>query len=268
MSDLISVIIPVYNVENYIEKCLESIIHQTYTNLQIILIDDGSNDNSGAICDKYKEMDSRIQVVHQFNKGVSNARNMGLSLVRGKYVTFCDADDWIEPDMYEYLYGLLQKSNCNIASCGAWMESGGNKTAVGFARKKELHLNVKDSISAIHVRRDMNGWICTKLFEIAAIKDLMFDEELKVCEDYVFQCDAIEKSKGVICGTEIKYHYIQRKTSTSNNGYSEEFEKGLIATKRYIDRYMQLYPDKKKELVAKYMLDIMGVLTAMIKEIV
>lgn len=264
MCDLISIVVPVYNVEKFIVKCLDSIIHQTYRNLQIILVDDGSSDHSGAICDQYQNKDVRIQVVHQQNKGVSNARNVGLSLVKGKYVAFCDADDWLEPDMYEYLHGLLQNTDCNIASCGAWMESSENKTAIGYATK-QLHLNVKDAIAALHVRSQLNGWMCTKLFETAVVQNLFFDEDLKVCEDYIFQCDAIEKSRGVVCGTETKYHYIQRKSSVSNNGYTQEFEKGLIATKQYIDRYIQLYPDKKRDLMAKYMLDIMGVLTAMIK---
>ncbi|MBR1865981.1 MAG: glycosyltransferase [Lachnospiraceae bacterium] len=265
MGERISVIIPVYNVENYIEMCLESVIHQTYTNLQIILIDDGSSDRSGMICDRYQEKDPRIQVIHQINSGVSNARNKGLTLVKGSYVTFCDADDWIEPDMYEYLYGLLQQSECNIASCGARKESTESKVVVRSSKDKVLHMNKKEAIAAFHLRKDMNEWIVTKLFEKSVISGLLFDESLRVCEDYVFGCDAIEKSIGVVCGTEIKYHYIQRKSSVSNHGYTEEFEKGLTAMEKYIDKYMKQYPDKKKDILAKYMLENMGILTAMIK---
>ena len=265
MMDLISIIVPVYNVESYLEKCIESIIHQTYKNLQIVLINDGSVDQSGKICDAYAKQDERIQVVHQENKGVSNARNKGLSVAKGKYIAFCDADDWIEPDMYEYLYQLMQNTECNIASCGAWMESPSGKYAIGYAHKKVTYLNVEDSIVELHVRKCMSDWSVTKLFERSVINQLLFNEALKVSEDYEFECRAMEQSNGVVCGTEVKYHYIQRKDSVSNNGYTEEFEKGLKVREKYMNRYIQLYPNRKKEIMARYMLEVMGVLTAMIK---
>lgn len=265
MVDLISIIVPVYNVEGYLDKCIESIIHQTYTKLQIILINDGSVDGSGKICDDYAKIDERIQVIHQKNKGVSNARNKGLSIAKGKYIAFCDADDWIESDMYEYLYQLIQNTECNIASCGAWMESPSGKYAIGYARKKVRCLNVEDAIVELHVRKCMSDWSVTKLFERSVIDKLLFNENLKVSEDYEFECEALERSKGVVCGTEIKYHYIQRKDSVSNCGYTEEFEKGLKVREKYKNHYIQLYPKRKKEIMARYMLEVMGVLTAMIK---
>lgn len=263
--DLISIIVPVYNVEKYLNKCIESIICQTYTNLQIILVDDGSTDESGKICDEYAKKDERIQVIHQKNGGVSKARNCGLATVKGKFVAFCDADDWIEPDMYEYLRELLGDSKYDIASCGAWMESSDTKTAIGYARKQVLYLDKKDSIVELHARRNMSDWMVTKLFKYSVVKDLLFDESLKVCEDYEYQCKAMEKSMGTVCGTQVKYHYIQRKESVSNNGYTQEFERGLNIRKDYMERYIQRYPDKKNEIRARYMLEVMGILTAMIK---
>lgn len=265
MNDLISIIIPVYNVENYLVKCLDSIINQTYKNLQIILIDDGSSDKSGMICDEYAKVDKRVQVVHQGNLGVSKARNIGLSLVKGKYVAFCDADDWIESDMYEYLHGLLNQTQYFIASCGAWLETEAGSTSVGFAMKNNKYLGVADSLAAFHVGKDTNAWLWTKLFAVECIKNIMFDEKLKVCEDYVYECDAISNSNGMICGTECKYHYVQRKSSVSNNGYTVEFENGVVVVKQYVERYIKMYPDKKRELKAKYILELMGILTAMIK---
>ena len=100
---LISVIVPVYNVESYLEKCIDSIIHQTYKNLEIILVDDGSTDNSGKICDVYKEKDSRIKVIHKQNRGLSSARNCGLEIAKGEYIGFVDGDDYIAEDMYALL---------------------------------------------------------------------------------------------------------------------------------------------------------------------
>ena len=107
---LISIIVPVYNVKNYLEKCLQSICGQTYKNLEIILIDDGSSDGSGELCDLFAQRDGRIKVIHQTNAGQSAARNRGLAVAQGELLGFVDSDDWIEPDMYEFLYHLHR--NC------------------------------------------------------------------------------------------------------------------------------------------------------------
>lgn len=115
---LISVIVPAYNVEKYLKKGLDSLIHQTWKELEIILVDDGSTDSSGMICDAYAEKDTRIRVVHQSNGGVSDARNTGLALGRGEYLGFVDSDDWIAPDMYEVLACFAQKERLDVAMCG------------------------------------------------------------------------------------------------------------------------------------------------------
>ena len=117
MSDLISVIIPIYNVEPYLSDCIESIIKQTYTNLEIILVDDGSPDKCGDICDMYAEKDSRITVIHKKNGGLSDARNAGLDIATGKYVTFIDSDDAVALDMVEYLYEMMRESDADITVC-------------------------------------------------------------------------------------------------------------------------------------------------------
>ena len=116
---LISVIIPVYNVEEYLDKCIQSVLNQTYHNLQVVLVDDGSKDKSGEICDKYAKLDPRIQVIHQTNAGVSAARNVGLDTALGDYIAFVDGDDWIYQRMYEHLYGLMLQYEADIVQCAA-----------------------------------------------------------------------------------------------------------------------------------------------------
>lgn len=118
MNNLVSVIVPVYNVENYLARCLDSIIEQMYQNIEIIVIDDGSTDSSGKICDEYKEKDSRIIVLHQKNQGLSGARNSGLDLMHGDWVVFVDSDDFIHVDFIEYLLGLCMKYNVRVSQCG------------------------------------------------------------------------------------------------------------------------------------------------------
>lgn len=112
---LLSVIVPVYKVEPYLHRCIDSIRNQTYKNLQIILVDDGSPDNCGKICDEYAELDARIIVVHQKNRGLSGARNMGLRYAKGEYVAFVDSDDWISSDMYQTLVNLVELNDLDMA---------------------------------------------------------------------------------------------------------------------------------------------------------
>ena len=118
MKTILSIIVPVYNVENYLPKCIESILAQTFRDFELILVDDGSPDCCPAICDEYAAKDSRIAVIHQQNTGVSVARNAGLDRARGKYIGFVDPDDWIAPEMYEEMIAYIEKSNADLAVCG------------------------------------------------------------------------------------------------------------------------------------------------------
>ena len=114
---LISVVVPVYNVEKYLKACVDSIINQTYSNLEIILVDDGSTDESGKLCDKYLDVDRRIKVIHKKNGGLADARNTGMKYAKGEYIGFVDSDDYIHPEFYENLHRMITKENANIAEC-------------------------------------------------------------------------------------------------------------------------------------------------------
>ena len=117
MTDLVTVIVPVYNTEKYIKKCVDSILGQTYTELEVILVDDGSTDSCPRICDSYAERDSRVRVIHKENGGLSDARNAALDIVSGSYVTFVDGDDYIEKNYVEYLYSLIKKYGADMSIC-------------------------------------------------------------------------------------------------------------------------------------------------------
>ena len=133
MNDLVSIIIPVYKVEKYLDECLESLVRQTYSNLEIILVDDGSPDNSPAICDNWAKIDARVKVIHKENKGVCAARNSGLDIANGEYISFVDSDDVAEPKYIEKMYSALQSyPDCGIAACCAVILS--NKTEKSFYR--------------------------------------------------------------------------------------------------------------------------------------
>ena len=132
MDELISVIIPVYNVQAYLVRCVDSVINQSYDNLEIILVDDGSSDNSSQICDELALKDRRIKVIHKTNGGLSDARNVGLEKSVGDYILFVDSDDFIHQEMVEKMYGIIQKNETDIVVCGIYRTDGENHKAMDF----------------------------------------------------------------------------------------------------------------------------------------
>lgn len=143
---LISIIIPVYNLEYYLRECLTSVIGQTYTNLEIIIINDGSTDSSPCICDQFAAQDKRVTIIHQENRGVSYSRNIGLDNARGAYIGFVDGDDWIEKDMYETLLSLTIEYNANISMCSHFLEYN-DRNKVNSELGTILEFNNKKAVS-------------------------------------------------------------------------------------------------------------------------
>ena len=218
--DKISVIIPVFNVEPYLGKCLDSVIGQTYKNLEIILINDGSTDNSGGICDKYAMKDHRIIVHHKKNGGVSSARNVGLMHATGKYIGFTDSDDWLEPDMYEVLHNELRHRSATVCIAAFFRDTDTDSVPM----KNRIHiqsdtLTCKDMM-LFALKRDHYMGFCAylwnKLFlsDIIADNALFFDESINYGEDVLFLMNVIISmgSAGVYCEKPL-YHYYQRCSS-------------------------------------------------------
>lgn len=187
-SGLISIVVPVYNVASYLDRCIKSITSQTYTNLQIILIDDGSIDNSGKLCDKYAALDSRIEVIHKTNQGASMARNIGLERCRGDYIGFVDADDWCEPVMFESMLRALTENNVDAVRCNFYRVCH-NKTSVFIAKPTIKKLSGREAISECLTHNKKTGYgtvvwntlFKSELFE--APNSLRFSSNLTVGED-------------------------------------------------------------------------------------
>ena len=194
--ELISIIVPVYNVEKYIEKCLDSIINQTYTNLEIILVDDGSKDRSGEICDIYQKKDKRIKVIHNTNSGVSKTRNCGLNEANGKYICFADADDYLMEDYVEYLYNLIKENDAQI-SLTTQMFS--NFDSIQEKNITTNILNAEDTTVRILNYKIPIG-VYSKLFDADLIKNnnIKFKEELFMGEGFNFNVDCFQRSNRVI----------------------------------------------------------------------
>ena len=205
---LISVIIPVYKVEKFLPKCLDSILGQTYKNLEIILIDDGSTDNSGKICDEYAQKDARIHVIHQENHGLSNARNAGLKIAHGEYIAFVDSDDYIELDMYEYLWKLISKENADVAMCNTCEDEG-------FHSQKPI--DVAYVMGPIQKYFEFSDWMApwNKLYKRELIGDTCFDPTTSCGEDELFNFELAKKDALVALGNQSKYHYRCNQNSNS-----------------------------------------------------
>jgi len=203
----ISIIVPVYQVEAYLRKCLDSIVNQTYRNLQIILVDDGSPDNCGEICDTYAAGDRRIQVIHQKNGGVSAARNAGLALANGDYIGWVDSDDWIELDMYEYLLKNAQNYDADIAVCGHYKVYKRQKVSRGW--KSILELDKKQGLKLLLENDTLQNYCCDKLFRAKLWEGIVFPEG-RTYEDIAVMHRLFERAEQIICLPEAKYNYFQR----------------------------------------------------------
>ena len=236
MKDLISIIVPAYNVEAYLVRCVESILNQTHGNLEIILINDGSKDSSGMICDAFAEKDSRIHVIHQENKGVSAARNAGLDIASGDWIGFVDSDDWIEPDMFEKLLNAAVESGKLVAVCGfvkyhlnGWKE----KRACGYIPKV---LGREQALEYMLSNKYYEGHVCNKLFKCSLVHDLKvrFDETVHACEDLLFSTQVFIGIDGVVYVDFLFYHYLIRDGS-SVSVLNEKRLTGLVARRYVID---------------------------------
>ena len=213
----ISVIIPIYNAEPFLCACLDSILTQTYSELDIILINDGSIDGSGAICDRYAAIDERIRVVHQKNGGVSRARNRGLELAVGELVSFVDADDTLEPDMYELLVKLMEKHQTDISHCGykRFDKQGEFVREVNGTHRIMVQSGEEAIICMLRGEYFSNG-LWNKLFRGAVVQGLRFREDLKNNEDVLFNVQAFSRAKKAVFLDEGKYHYFDHPTSACN----------------------------------------------------
>jgi glycosyltransferase involved in cell wall biosynthesis len=213
-SPLISIVVPVYNVAPYLDECLQSIVGQTYSHLEIIVVDDGSTDCTPALCDRWAGQDERIRVIHQANGGQSVARNAALDIATGELLGFVDGDDWIEPDMYETLLSLLQTHDADIAVCSIYWEGKSrtprNSGAVTDYRREE-------AIRALVDGKQLDNYLCDKLFKRALFEEIRLPEG-RIFEDLAVLCKVCWRAGRVVMQEVPKYHY---RINTNSSIYSK-----------------------------------------------
>lgn len=278
----VSVIVPVYNVEKYLRKCVESIKNQTYQNLEIILVDDGSTDCSGKICDDLSQTDDRIVVIHKENGGLSDARNVGMDASSGDYIGFVDSDDYIDKDFYEILVANLEKCNADVSCCrysNVWED--GTKEAIGNDGETHIYEG-SEALKEYIYGKTMDPFSVNKLYRAELLGNSKFlDHRIRfikgiLSEDNPFCVELFKQTNKVVLIGKSKYNYLQaREGAITNSKISQkridavhywdkvrqdchehfpELEKYALRRQVlfYIGLYNKIYKDKEHQSEAKY----------------
>lgn len=221
MSELISIIIPVYNVEKYLEKCVNSVLSQSYNNLEVILVNDGSTDNSLSICEKLSQTDKRIKVINQKNSGLSAARNRGISVASADIIGFIDSDDYIDFDFVELLYKNMINSGADISMCGLY-DVYNNKPTPQVVNKCTYELNTEEAVKMVMGTDVISVAACIKLYRKELFTDIKFPVG-KIAEDAFVMTELFHKCKKVIVTNEKKYYYVHRENSITTQKFTMKY---------------------------------------------
>lgn len=215
MKPLISVIVPVYNVKDYLSRCAESILEQTYDNFELILVDDGSSDGSGELCDALAQKDSRIRVLHKNNDGVAFARNSGLDIAKGEYITFVDSDDHVDKDYIEFLYNLIVDGGCEMSMCGYYNEYSDGKIVNPFKCENEVHFcSAAFALSEIFYG-NLSASSCCKMYKREIFDKIRF-EKYTLGEDTFTTYRILLSIKKTAYTSIPKYYYFYRADSATH----------------------------------------------------
>lgn len=262
----LSIIVPVYKVEPYLRRCLDSILAQTFRDFELILIDDGSPDNCGAICDEYAAKDSRIIVIHQKNQGVSAARNAGLDIARGTYLGFVDSDDWIEPEMYETMIATAKEKQVDVVVCGInYCEEDGQFVRSDLVTEGDYN-NEQVMFSLYGMPNPLGGGCCNKVFHSRITQGKHFREGIAMAEDWLFLFDCLYNCNACVKISKELYHVVERGDSATRCGNMEltyqaiassrllllllsrkhSFELECRATDKYLDDCLRFSPQLRE----------------------
>ncbi|MGI6080807.1 MAG: glycosyltransferase [Candidatus Avilachnospira sp.] len=251
-TELISIIVPVYNAVDFLKDCIESLINQSYSNLEIIAVNDGSTDESLNILRDYADRDKRIKIIDKSNGGVSSARNAGLKAATGRYIAFMDADDWASEEMYEQLYNSLTESDSDISACGFKREygSGGKDNRRTENSGKSDSFILCDEKTILEKLTDTRGkfycFLWNKLYKKELINNIFFDESILMSEDYLFNWNVFKRVKKVSYTDTAYYHYRNDNTSATRNCPAKNYCHAIAVNEKMLNecdriRYKSVY---------------------------
>lgn len=241
MNELVSVIVPIYGVENYLHKCVDSIINQTYKKLEIILVDDGSPDKCPEICDALENMDERIKVIHKKNGGLSDARNVGIDLARGEYLVFVDSDDWIEETMVEHLLSTCKESNVKMATCARYITDGKSINKIAFDGSKRVY-EVEEALNEIFLGKSMDVAAWDKIYVRNLFDSIRFPVG-ENNEDIAIFYKLVDLAGKVAHTGTVEYYYRSRPGSITKLKYSVDARKIIEKNLNSIEDFLvKKYP--------------------------
>lgn len=251
MEELITIIVPVYKVEDYLDKCVNSLLNQTYKNLEIILVDDGSPDRCGEMCDEYAKIDNRVKVIHKENGGLSDARNAGIEVANGQYLAFLDSDDWVHEEFVEKLYRLIKETESNLAICN-FVKTSGEDITPDFS-DVEIHelsnIEALEKLAGEFYLQFVVAW--GKLYH-KDLFDLVRYPVGKVHEDEYVAHKILYKTNKVVYTTEQLVYYRQRQDSITGSGYKIKNRiDALEALMERADFYGDIGLDKARDEIYK-----------------
>lgn len=256
---MISIIVPIYNVEKYLPKCVDSLLRQTYTDLEIILVDDGSPDRCPEICDGYAALDARVRVIHQKNSGVSAARNAGLASAKGAWIGFMDPDDWADSTMYEKLLQAMQKYGCELAICGYdyYDESYCVDESRRYPIRESELLDRRELLKRLSdMPPTVRHGVSNKLFPASALKDISFPENLRSSEDVAFLTACMKNVQNAVVVHQPLYQNLVRKGSATHGALKiESLADSFQAHKDMYEMIIAAYPDLKDHSLA-FLMDV------------
>ncbi|MCM1188702.1 MAG: glycosyltransferase [bacterium] len=260
MEPLVSIIVPVYNAENYLVRCVGSVLNQEYTNFELLLVDDGSRDNSGAVCDGFAQRDGRVRVIHKENTGVSDSRNCALEQAKGKYIQFLDSDDWLTPEATKLFVRSAEASGCDMVIADFYRVSGGNLAHKGDIEKEGLLTRQEFAVLMMENPADFYyGVLWNKLFRRELIDRLCLrmDPQISWCEDFIFNLEYLRHCRSIYALNVPVYYYVKTKGSLVNSQgasinntirmklnvfeYYNQFYKEIYDEESYDDIRFQVY---------------------------
>lgn len=255
---LISVVVPVYKVEKYLKRCVESIVKQTYDNLEIILVDDGSPDGCPEICDQYAEKDARIHVYHKSNGGLSDARNVGIEKATGKYITFVDSDDYVSCDYVEYLYNLLRKSDADISIvCNKKIWSYDEK--LDDVEHQETIFSNTEAMEALFYQKFIENSAWAKLYK-KELFDVIRYPKGRLYEDLGTTYKLFFNASKIIWSNEQKYYYFQRESSIMSKAFTEKNMDRIAMSEEILDFVRDNCCEIEKAAVSRFFISNIQVL--------
>lgn len=260
----ISVIIPVYNTEKYLEKCINSVLNQSFQQFEIILVEDGTKDNSGEICDLYAQKDSRVKVIHQENCGLAISRRNGAKSAKGKYVIFLDSDDWIDEEMLNALYETIEEKKADMV-CSQFKRvfSNGKEKKAAFKFSDIICNDLESMVYHMHITRYINAAAWAKLIKKELIDKITFPDNLAIGEEHNMVSQLLWNASRVVIVDAAYYNYYIRDDSISHAGYNKKYGNSLENYIKIESGFEKAFPKYKTYLRGFYVEYEMAVITAM-----